>query len=610
MHSLVDAPVLPRNQAKLLAGLDSKGLADPYVRVNVEHQGSNAEAQTSRISRQAQPQWHEEIVVNLHKSSKPFSISLYDHRTLLPDSELGSIALMVDTLPVGVLHDLYLPLRAGAAMPVPTTDSSLTSSILSANLNAETLHLSSTTLAAELHVLLQVTLIARPPTLALVRLSTFRLVLEKAQLCPGETVRGTIVWNVGNPKFITGMFLKFKGVSKTSWRVAEQQGPATKYHKQEASVRYFDTKALVDLSPISQRVEGGRLVGPGSYVFPFEYVLPEHLPSTFKGEKGSIRYSVLAYILMAEGGIKEVETPLTVLRALAGPSPQIAQKKGGNAISGIFSSSKVSYSITVPFHGYIGEILPINVVINNSAGKKPVVELVLTLMQYVRYQGKREGWFSDSWHTKSESAVVSSLVIGEKSGFPVAVGSKWTGDVKLKLPLTTPSIDDASSPILTVFYCLNVKISCGGLFFEDASTKDFALILTKRYTSPKKILVNQIPATPSDASPSSAPTSETESTSSPTATISVQPVLEEFEELPTSPNPPAVVFLAKVDEKRARKLCIPGTTPNGGITDEYATSLSSEEFAQCNPVSAKQTSPDIGNAMEWEPDLRHKLVDT
>jgi hypothetical protein len=49
------------------------------------------------------------------------------------------------------------------------------------------------------------------------RLPSFRMQLERRTFFPGEMIRGQIIYNVGQPKKIRGIRVKFQGYEKVSW---------------------------------------------------------------------------------------------------------------------------------------------------------------------------------------------------------------------------------------------------------------------------------------------------------------------------------------------------------------------------------------------------------
>lgn len=138
-------------------------------------------------------------------------------------------------------------------------------------------------------------------------MSEISIELDKTDVCAGETIRGKVVLQVVDAIPSRGVRLKLEGC-ETSIRHTGL-GRSTARH-QETAVWFSDELTLAG----SPREEIGStladavktlfsrdrypLIEPGTYEYPFEYTLPDHLPGDYESTRGdvAIRYELRAYV--------------------------------------------------------------------------------------------------------------------------------------------------------------------------------------------------------------------------------------------------------------------------------------------------------------------------
>ncbi|XP_051165267.1 arrestin domain-containing protein 17-like [Leptopilina boulardi] len=181
---------------------------------------------------------------------------------------------------------------------------------------------------------------------------------------PAEIVRGHISLTLDWPKKCRGLKIKGKGEAKTSWNTSAGKGQ-TRYTGHE---EYFSIKQYLTGGE-SDEVELAR----GIHSFPFEFILPSRLPSSFESKLGYIRYTLKAIIDLPWKFDIETKSPFTViskydLNTDSNASRPIVESRTHNF--GCFSTTPpLTATLSMPVGGYVpGQIIPINISINNQSG--------------------------------------------------------------------------------------------------------------------------------------------------------------------------------------------------------------------------------------------------
>ena len=86
---------------------------------------------------------------------------------------------------------------------------------------------------------------------------------------PGETINGAVEFTLTVPKHYDCIKLKFLGSANVRWNIGK-----TSYVGQETYIQ----ESLLLWSP--QQSSSG-MIGPGSFSFPFRFIIPPHVPSSF-----------------------------------------------------------------------------------------------------------------------------------------------------------------------------------------------------------------------------------------------------------------------------------------------------------------------------------------
>ena len=153
--------------------------------------------------------------------------------------------------------------------------------------------------------------------------------------CPGETISGAVEFTLSEPKCYNCIKVNFLGSGHVEWRHMV-------IGRDEANIgkeKYVENSLLL-WSP-QQNSSGS--IGPGSYSFQFQFVIPSHVPSSFDFQspnflipaKACISYEIEACIITGamrfdhKVSVPIVITPLIHIGIRATPVQQVKQKQVG-----------------------------------------------------------------------------------------------------------------------------------------------------------------------------------------------------------------------------------------------------------------------------------------
>ncbi|KAK9695266.1 Arrestin (or S-antigen), N-terminal domain [Popillia japonica] len=129
----------------------------------------------------------------------------------------------------------------------------------------------------------------------------------------GQTVRGKVHFKLHTSKIVQGVYVRFQGIAQTQWN--EER----KHNDDKVTVRYRGEREYFDeiLYLVGENNGESFELLPGEHNYKFEYALPLGLPTSFKGEIGSVIYTIKAVLDMPwdmPWGIDdEVETRIQVV---------------------------------------------------------------------------------------------------------------------------------------------------------------------------------------------------------------------------------------------------------------------------------------------------------
>ena len=320
----------------------------------------------------------------------------------------------------------------------------------------------------EIHVFVQATpLTFSPPKPKSVRLGSFRMNVERVVYFPGEVIRGAVIYNVGKPRKIRGVRVRFSGSTKTHWTESrrDSEGRSHTIHF-NAHYTFFDPVATLYGNERGQKKDFK--IPSGGYFYPFEFMLPFNLAPSFYGSLGQNHYYVKGYVDIPMAIDKTVTQKLTMTCEYSQLHPTLTVKFAKKAKSIFASDQQIAVEFSAAEVAYMGESFPINVSIDHR-GSKDVKELVIKLKSKIYYTAHNT---YEGWKTRRVKKVLLTHKVSGIAGFPIPPQSVWKGQILVPVPgAIVPSVPDALSPIIQVIHYFNVEMNTTGNVFTKASNK-------------------------------------------------------------------------------------------------------------------------------------------
>ncbi|XP_005096796.1 arrestin domain-containing protein 17 [Aplysia californica] len=215
----------------------------------------------------------------------------------------------------------------------------------------------------------------------------------------GQTVTGSVVIRLSKATWIDTINIKFCGRAKSRWDVS--YGDSSKRY--QADEVYIDSEYCLYQS--ENRVDKHPI---GTHVYPFDFMLPPDVPSSFEGRRGYVNYECLVTMDLGWKGMMEREQQLTVIRHLDlatlphAAMPQNLQEE--EMYEGCCcDSGTVSATLRLQKSGFVpGEPMQYDIRVNNQA-TSTIYGVSLFLVQLVQYTGFSDSVFSSGnpkYHNK------------------------------------------------------------------------------------------------------------------------------------------------------------------------------------------------------------------
>ena len=203
--------------------------------------------------------------------------------------------------------------------------------------------------------------------------------------CPGTAVTGSLLLDVDKPKSYKQILVQLSGRSFVHLRVSLTGLTGGYYTSLEP---YFDSVApLWD----NRQSPDGKLP-PGQYNWPFSFVIPPSVPSSFEGKFGNIRYMLVGRIVT--GALKhnhDVMALIPVQQLVQITDPRLLQPvrtEVQKTVGFLFSTSQpIIMSVAVPKTGFfIGDSFQLHISLEN--GSKRPITLTVCLKEYIVYHAR------------------------------------------------------------------------------------------------------------------------------------------------------------------------------------------------------------------------------
>ncbi|KAJ8674402.1 hypothetical protein QAD02_005664 [Eretmocerus hayati] len=278
----------------------------------------------------------------------------------------------------------------------------------------------------------------------------------------GQTITGRVILTLESTKKIRGIKLKVKGEADTYWSTDRQELNNEGRYVNETDVvtaheEYFDASFYLIGS-----ASGGEIELPaGTHTYPFNYVIPPNLPSSFESDFGRIRYTAKASLDRPWKFDQETKVAFTVvsnfdlnLHESASQPLQLEANKSFCCLC--CGSPPLSINLTLPVRGYVpGQTIPVKVNVENQSGKT-VDSVKLALLKVITYSATTP---------RSEKKVVE-LKVAEVSKGPVGGNETTSYEQSLDVPPLPPS-NLQNCGIIDLEYQLKVEACVSGLYYRN-----------------------------------------------------------------------------------------------------------------------------------------------
>ncbi|XP_069691681.1 arrestin domain-containing protein 17-like isoform X1 [Periplaneta americana] len=267
----------------------------------------------------------------------------------------------------------------------------------------------------------------------------------------GQTVSGRLLVNTDSPKKLRSIVIKFKGEAECHWSETRTVRRNGRNHTHTVHYRghelYFDNR--VKLFGGSGDTE---TLPPGEHSFQFSMILPIHLPSSFEGSHGFVRYTVKAILDRPWKFDHEVKNAFTVLSHLdLNLDPRNREpfkvEDSKHFCCCCCKSGPLTLVTVIPARGFVpGQSIPLTVEVDNASNVN-IYEVVCELQKIVTYHST-----SPQRKIKKDHVDVCRMNLDGS----VAEGDSKTWAAKMNIPALPPS-GLLKCSIIDIEYLLKVK---------------------------------------------------------------------------------------------------------------------------------------------------------
>ena len=209
----------------------------------------------------------------------------------------------------------------------------------------------------------------------------FRIQLNNQVYHPGATVTGSLLLDTDQPKSYKQILVHFSGRSYVRWRESDGQGS----RECVSGESYFDS--FIPLWDSQQSPEGK--LPPGQYCWPFTFVIPPSVPSSFEGKFGNIRYMLAGGIV--NSALKpnhKVMKLIQIQQLLQITDPRLLQPVRTEVQKTVgclcCTSQPIVLTVAVPKTGFcIGDSIQLHVSLENGSNRQ--LTLTVNLKEQITF---------------------------------------------------------------------------------------------------------------------------------------------------------------------------------------------------------------------------------
>ncbi|XP_014254043.1 arrestin domain-containing protein 2-like isoform X2 [Cimex lectularius] len=280
-----------------------------------------------------------------------------------------------------------------------------------------------------------------------------RIVLdcETDSFIAGSEITGNVKIDLDKPHYARGLVVKLEGLAKLSW--IEPYKTKLGLLRKFKFVKYSSEETYLTSKFYLVGHSTGRVYFPsGENVFKFKVSVPLHLPSSFEGGRGYVRYSISAFIDIPGKTEHEATSPITIIMPRA-PKEELMTTKAPVKKDvqktirrcSCLRSGNLSLQVSIPQKFFnLSETIPVIIDMDNSSTSN--VEKIDCKIE------KRTEWVAQQ--PRNNSIVDSIVLVGiELDG----VGPDATKSYSVKLAIPgTPLINIDNCSIISIVFVLKV----------------------------------------------------------------------------------------------------------------------------------------------------------
>lgn len=308
------------------------------------------------------------------------------------------------------------------------------------------------------------------------RLPSFRMQLERRVYFPGELIRGHVIYNVGQPKKIRGIRVKFQGHEHVGWsetKMVRRSDGAMEHRTIYYNAHHTFFNPIATLYGNQRGENKDFKIQSNSYVFPFVFALPMNLPPSFSHRLGSIQYAVEAYVDIPWAADKIVRMPIDIIVSYSSlnlwqPTMKMSKKTKGHTRT---EAGEILLAAQTKDVAYIGENQEIGVSVTNSTNR-----FIKELQCELKYKQKFIAFHGGHCKQRKDSHKILKVIVP----CGIAPGQQWNGMINLTIPADSPvSVLKQLSPFIKTKYELEIEaVSDSGKMHSGV---EFELIVGARH---------------------------------------------------------------------------------------------------------------------------------
>ncbi|KAK6195238.1 hypothetical protein SNE40_000708 [Patella caerulea] len=267
---------------------------------------------------------------------------------------------------------------------------------------------------------------------------------SKGVYYPGQLIEGRVIIEVKKETTIRGIDLYFNGAANVRWTETK-----TLEIKQYTKTRNYFSKHI-------SLLKGNQTLSAGRSVYPFQYQLPDGIPSSFHGQYGGVEYRLKCVVDSPFKQVKIIaDKKITVIHDLdlntephARESPLLEKQM---TLSGLYRTpGRINVTFKLDRCGYVpGQSIPIHATVENESSKTLKGSSVC-LKQVVKYYAENK--------TKVACEVITRLSRGR-----IRPGNKEVWESESLLVPDVPFSRLPACPFIEICYVIMFAVDVGFL---------------------------------------------------------------------------------------------------------------------------------------------------